>query len=170
MRPIARAQRLPLTRCPRAAPTAVATRLDEPLTARVDVRELFTLAAVLDAAAEHAERVKGAAPFTGGPRLARLEQLCRVLAPQQKAPDTLAALGLFDFYPHLAAALCGHVWGPGVAAAGVAYLNYVSLLNQVRTVACWAACRALLIELQWLSLEGHGLTAAGGSSSRFCVC
>jgi hypothetical protein len=76
-------------------------------------------------------QVKGA-HFTQQQRLARLEVLCRMLAPQQKPADTLAALGVFDFYPYLAALMCGHQWGPGVQQAGAAYLTYVSLLNQVR--------------------------------------
>ncbi|KAI8467800.1 MAG: hypothetical protein J3K34DRAFT_386704 [Monoraphidium minutum] len=108
----------------------VQAHLDEPLMQRVDVREVVCLAAVLDVAAERVQKVKGAS-FTQQQRLARLEVLCRTLAPQQKPADTLAALGVFDFYPYLAALMCGHQWGPGVQQAGAAYLNYVSLLNQV---------------------------------------
>lgn len=77
-------------------------------------------------------QVKGTT-FTQQQRLARLELLCRTLAPQQKPADTLAALGVFDFYPYLAALMCGHQWGPNVQQAGAAYLSYVSLLNQVRS-------------------------------------
>jgi hypothetical protein len=72
------------------------------------------------------------AMFMQQQRLARLEALCRALAPQQKPADTLAALGVFDFYPYLAALMCGHQWGPGVQQAGTAYLNYISNLNQAR--------------------------------------
>jgi hypothetical protein len=109
---------------------AVHTCLDEPLVQRVDMKELLVLAAVLDAAAERVEKVKGAA-FTQQQKLDRLQLLCRTLSPQQKPADTLAALGVFDYYPYLAALLVGHQWGPGVQQAGTAYLSYVSLLNQV---------------------------------------
>jgi len=113
--------------------STVRTCLDEPLVQRVDVKELVCLAAVLDVAAERAEKVKGAV-FAQQQRVARLEMLCRTLSPQQKPADTLAALGVFDFFPYLAAQMCGHHWGPGVQQAGAAYLNYISLLNQVGCV------------------------------------
>ena len=75
-------------------------------------------------------QVKGAS-FEQQRRLDRLKGLCRMLAPQQKPANTLAALGVFDFYPYLAAHMCGHQWGPGVQQAGAAYMAYVSVVNQV---------------------------------------
>jgi hypothetical protein len=74
--------------------------------------------------------------FTQQQRLARLEGLCRMLSPQQEPAETLAALGVFDFYPHLAALMSGHQWGPGGQQSGTAYLAYVSLLNQVGRGGC----------------------------------
>lgn len=91
-------------------------------------------------------QVKGA-HFTQQQRLARLESLCRMLAPHQKPADTLASLGVFDFYPYLAALMCGHQWGPGVQQAGAAYLTYISLLNQVRRLASSATAQRMQLAL-----------------------
>lgn len=75
-------------------------------------------------------QVAGAA-FTQQQRLARLEALCRALAPKQSPADTLAALGLADAYPFMAARVAGDGAQPSSSGGGAAYLHYVSLLNQV---------------------------------------
>ena len=78
----------------------------------------------------HPSQVQGAV-WTKQQQLFRLEALCRMLAPQQEPVDTLAALGVLNHYPFLAAHMCGHEAGPGTQHAGAAFLAYVSLLNQV---------------------------------------
>jgi hypothetical protein len=137
----------------------VSNCLNEPLAQHVDAKELLCLAAVLDVAAERAAQVPGAA-FTQQQRLAKLDRLCRQLAPRQQPLDTLAALGIIGFYPNLAAYLAQRqqeqqqqhpvaaaysattttTSGSGSSSGGTtataptaigAYLGYVAALSQV---------------------------------------
>lgn len=110
----------------------VRTCLDTPLVQRLDRRELAALVISVDAAAERAERVKGA-EVGQSQSLQRIEALCRLHRPQHKPKETLRELGMLDFAPFLARQLCPAKQQEEQApnhVPGGAYLTYVSLLNQ----------------------------------------
>eukprot|EP00879_Flechtneria_rotunda_P011937 GHRR01012468.1.p1 GENE.GHRR01012468.1~~GHRR01012468.1.p1 ORF type:complete len:238 (+),score=52.79 GHRR01012468.1:262-975(+) len=105
--------------------------LDRPLLYHLNRRDLVTLALSLDAAAERAEKVKGAT-FEQQEGLHKVEALCRLHNPGNKPMDTLAQLGILDFVPFLARQLSAAKQAEQLPSQvpGGAYLNYISLLNQ----------------------------------------